>query len=155
MALARKLPLLAILVVALFGCKSSDPNQQFVETCTGGYLGNRDLYAPLVCVSVSGSAATPLIDPVHVYPKGKHGKAAQIVWAASDPHADLHIAMKGNASGCVKEVHCPRKQACVATIVETAPGGTQCEYNLSNGGGQPVDPIIIIDSCCPDPPPPV
>jgi hypothetical protein len=148
MTLSRRLLFIAIIIGA-FGCRSSDPTQTFVSTCTGGYHGNADPAAPLVCVSVDGSAATPLIDPVHVYTKGRNGSAAQIAWASADPKADLHVSMKDPSQGCVKSVACPRKQACFATIVENAAKGTQCEYQISNGGGTPMDPIIIVDGCCP------
>ena len=147
MALSRKLLVIAI-VIAAFGCSTSDPTSRFAGTCAGGYLGNADPAAPLVCVGVSGSGATPLIDPVHVYAKGKNGAATQVTWASSDPNADLHVSMKDPSQSCVKSIACPRKQACFATIVDTAAGGSQCEYQISNGGGKPMDPIIIIDTCC-------
>jgi hypothetical protein len=147
MTLSRRLLLIAI-VIGAFGCRSGDPTQTFVNTCTGGYLGNADASAPLICVSVNGSTATPLFDPIHVYAKGKNGKASRITWASPDPNADLHVSMKDPSQGCVKSIECPRKQACMATIVETAAKGTQCEYQISNGGGTPMDPIIIIDTCC-------
>src|SRR4051794_1661902 len=142
MALSRRL-LLIVIVISAFGCRSSDPNQVSVDTCTGGYLGNADPSAPLICVSTSGSAATPLIDPIHVYTKGKNGQAVQIRWASGDTNADLHISVKNPSQGCVKSIECPRKQACMATVVEAATKGMQCEYQISNGAGMPMDPIII------------
>ena len=148
MALSRRLLLITI-VVAAFGCRSSNTIDQLAGTCTGGYLGNADPTAPLICVGISGSSATPLIDPIHVYTKGKNGAAVQIVWASSDTNADLHVAMKDPSQGCVKSVACPRKQACIAVVVENSAKGTQCEYELSNGGGKPMDPVIIVDGCCP------
>ena len=149
MILLRRLSVLVILVAA-FGCKSSNPNRGFVDQCTGTFPGKPDRNAPLVCVGVSGSTATPLIDPLHVFPHGKNGAAVKIVWASSDPQAELHISMKNPSQNCVKSVACPQKQACTATVVSNAAGGTQCEYELSNGSGQPMDPIIIVDTCCAD-----
>jgi hypothetical protein len=135
-------------VVAAFGCRTSNQMTILADTCNGGYLGNSDPSKPLVCVDVSGTSAIPLIDPVHVYAKGRNGAAAQITWASHDPKADLHISLNPSQN-CVKSVACPQKRACVATIVDTAHGGTQCEYQISNGsGGRPIDPIIIIDTCC-------
>lgn len=153
MALIRKLSVLVILVAAI-GCKSADTTQQMIATCGGSFPGKASRYGPLNCIAVSGSTATPLIDPLYVYPHGRNGEAVKITWASSDPNADLHITMKDPSQGCVKSVACPRKQLCMATVVSTAKAGTQCEYLLSNGGGQPLDPIIIVDSCCPDPPQP-
>src|SRR5437899_2998138 len=74
MVLLRRLSVLVILAAA-FGCQSSNPNQGFVDQCVGTFHGNPNGYAPLVCVGVSGSTATPLIDPLHVYPHGKNGAA--------------------------------------------------------------------------------
>ena len=68
MSLVRRLSVLTILIAA-FGCLSSTPLQTSVNICQGGFLGNNDPTAPLVCVGVQGSSATPLIDPVHVYTK--------------------------------------------------------------------------------------
>jgi hypothetical protein len=142
---------LAVLTVAAFGCRTSDRSAQVAETCTGGYHGNDDRSNPLVCVSVSGMSAIPLIDPVHVYPKGKNGAAAQITWATADPKADLHVSMTNPSQNCVKDIVCPKKLACFATIVLNAPAGARCEYQISNGtGGKPMDPIIIVDTCCSD-----
>jgi hypothetical protein len=149
MVLLRRLSVLVILVAA-FGCRSSNPNRGFVDQCAGTFHGNPNGYAPLVCVGVTGSTATPLIDPLHVYPHGKNGAAVKIVWASADPRADLHISMKNPSQNCVKSVRCPQKQACTATVVTNAAAGTQCEYELSNGSGRPMDPIIIVDTCCPD-----
>lgn len=141
---------LILATIAAFGCRTSNQMMLLVDTCKGGYLGNNDPSKPLVCVDVAGTSVTPLIDPVHVYAKGKNGAATQIMWASRDPNADLHISVNPSQS-CVKSVACPQKRACVATIVDTARGGTQCEYQISNGsGGKPMDPIIIIDTCCPD-----
>ena len=133
-------------VIAAFGCRTSDQTAQAAATCASGYLGNADPSRPLVCVNEDGS---PRIDPVHVYAKGKNGAATQIAWASSYRNADLHVTMTNPSQNCVKSVACPKKQACFATIVDTAPGGAQCEYQISNGtGGKPMDPIIIIDNCC-------
>ena len=136
-------------VIAAFGCRTSDQTAQVAATCAGGYHGNSDPSRPLVCVSVDGMSATPLIDPIHVYAKGKNGAATQISWASADSRADLHVSMPNPSQNCVKAIACPKKQACFATIVDSAPGGAQCEYQISNGtGGKPMDPIIIIDNCC-------
>jgi hypothetical protein len=144
-----KLLVIAATVIAAFGCRTSNQTTILVDTCTGGYRGNADPSKPLVCVSVSGMSASPLIDPIHVYAKAKNGAATQIMWASADKNADLHITMTNPSQNCVKSVACPQKRSCVATIVETAPGGTQCEYQISNGtGGKPMDPIIIVDNCC-------
>lgn len=137
-------------VIAAFGCRTSDQTATVVATCTGGYLGNADRSHPLVCVSVSGTSATPLIDPVHVYAKGKNGAATQISWASADPKADLHVSMTNPSQNCVKNIVCPKKLACFATIVDNAPAGAQCEYQISNGSAKATDPIIIIDTCCAD-----
>ena len=143
--------LVIAVLIAAFGCTTSDPTSQLVATCTGGYHGNSDPSKPLVCVDVSGMSATPLIDPVHVYAKTKNGAATQVAWASADPNADLHVSMTNPSQTCVKSIACPKKQACFATIVSTAAGRTQCEYQISNGtGGKPIDPIIIIDDCCAD-----
>ncbi|HEX7192054.1 MAG TPA: hypothetical protein VF381_10850 [Thermoanaerobaculia bacterium] len=146
-----KLLVIATVTAAALGCSTSDTTSQFVATCTGGYLGNADRTRPLICVSVNGMSATPLIDPIHVYAKGRNGAATQIAWASPDRTADLHIAMTNPSQNCVKNIVCPRKQACFATIVDNAPAGAQCEYQISNGtGGKPMDPIIIIETCCAD-----
>jgi hypothetical protein len=59
--------------------------------------------------------------------------------------------MTGSSQNCVKSITCPDKRACFATVVDTAPAGTHCEYQLANGSGaKPADPIIIIDTCCAD-----
>lgn len=148
-SVSKLLVIIAVIVatVAAFGCRTSDQTANAAATCTGGYHGNADPSKPLVCVNVSGMGATPLIDPVHAYAPGKNGVATQITWASADPKADLHISMTNPSQSCVKNLVCPKKQACFATIV--APGGTQCEYQISNGtGGKPMDPIIIIDTCC-------
>ena len=142
--------LLIAAVLAAFGCRTSNQTSELVATCTGGYLGNADPSKPLVCVNVSGTGATPLIDPVHVYAKTKNGAATQIAWATSDPNADLHVTVTNPSQNCVKSVACPQKKACFATIVENAPGGAQCEYQISNGSAKAADPIIIIDTCCAD-----
>src|SRR5206468_6365657 len=134
-----------------FGCRTSDQTAIVAATCASGYHGNDDRSKPLVCVDVSGMTATPLIDPVHVFGKGKSPVAAQITWASADPNADLHVAMTNPSQNCVKNIVCPRKQACFATVTDTAPPGAKCEYQISNGtGGKPMDPIIIIDTCCAD-----
>ena len=145
-----KLLAIAAVVLAAFGCRTGNQTTQLVETCTGGYHGNSDPSRPLVCVALSGGTATPLIDPVHVYGKGKNGAATQITWASADPNAELHVSMTNPSQNCVKSIACPQKQACIATIVDNAPGGAQCEYQISNGSGKPMDPIIIIDTCCAD-----
>jgi hypothetical protein len=143
-----KLLVIIVLTVVAFGCRTSDQTARVSATCTGGYLGNDDRSNPLICVSVSGTSATPLIDPVHVYAKGKSGVATQITWASADPKADLHVSMTNPSENCVKNIVCPKKLACFATIVDV-PGGTRCEYQISNGtGGKPMDPIIIVDTCC-------
>jgi len=142
--------LLIAAVLAAFGCQTSNQTTLAVETCSGGYLGNSDPAKPLVCVSTSGTSATPKIDPVHVYAKGKNGVATQITWASGDRNADLHVTMANPSQNCVKSVACPKKSACFATIVENAPAGAQCEYQISNGAGKAADPIIIIDTCCPE-----
>ena len=148
---ATKLLVIAAVMIAAFGCRTADKTTLVVETCSGGFRGNSDRSMPLVCVDVSGMSAMPLIDPVHVYAKGKNGAATQITWASSDPHADLHISMTNSSQNCVKSIACPKKKACFATIVDNAPAGAQCEYQISNGsGGKPLDPIIIIDTCCAD-----
>ena len=145
----NKLLVIAAVVVAAFGCSTSDPTSLAASTCTGGYRGNSDRSKPLVCVDISGMSATPLIDPVHVYAKGKNGVATQISWASADPNADLHVSMTNPSQNCVKNIVCPKKKACFATIVDSAPARAQCEYQISNGtGGKPMDPIIIIDECC-------
>jgi len=142
-SVSKVLVIIALMVVA-FGCRTSDQTASVSATCAGGYLGNADPARPLVCVNADGS---PRIDPIHVYAKGS-GAAAQITWASADPKADLHVSMTNPSQNCVKTIVCPRKLACFATIVD-APGGTQCEYQISNGtGGKPMDPIIIIDTCC-------
>jgi len=142
---------LIVAVLTAFGCQTSNQTTLAVETCSGGYRGNSDPAKPLVCVSVRGTSATPLIDPVHVYAKGKNGDATQISWASADPNADLHVSMANPSQNCVKNIVCPKKLACFATIVEDAHAGAQCEYQISNGtGGKPMDPIIIIDTCCAD-----
>ena len=143
-----KLLVIAAAVLAAFGCRSSNPTTLSTETCNSGYLGNADATRPLVCVATSGSSAAPKVDPVHVYAKGRNGAATQITWASPDPKADLHVTMS-STQNCVKNVTCPEKRACFAMIVDSAPAGAQCEYQISNGtAGKPADPIIIIDTCC-------
>jgi len=144
-----KVLVIIVATLAAFGCRTSNQTATAAATCTGGYLGNADRSHPLVCVDVSGTAATPLIDPVHVYANGKSGVAAQITWASADPKADLHVSMTNPSQNCVKNIVCPKKQACFATVVDAARGGDRCEYQISNGtGGKPMDPIIIVDTCC-------
>ncbi|HEX3580372.1 MAG TPA: hypothetical protein VH087_01330 [Thermoanaerobaculia bacterium] len=144
-----KLLLIAAVVLAAFGCRSSNPTTLSTETCTGGYLGNADATRPLVCVGTNGPSAMPKVDPVHVYAKGRNGVATQITWASPDPKADLHVTMASASQNCVKNVTCPEKRACFATIVDRAPAGAHCEYQISNGtSAKPADPIIIIDTCC-------
>ena len=142
-----KLLVIAAVVVAAFGCRSSNQTTLSAETCASGYLGNADETRPLVCVGTSGTSAAPKVDPVHVYAKGRNGAATQITWASADPNADLHVAM-GSGQNCVKSVACPEKRACFATIVDNAPAGSKCEYQISNGSAKMADPIIIIDDCC-------
>ena len=142
-----KLLVIAAVFVAAFGCRSSNETTLAAETCASGYLGNADATRPLVCVATSGTSAAPKVDPVHVYAKGRNGAATQITWASADPHADLHVTMSPSQN-CVKSVACPQKSACFATIVDNAPAGTHCEYQISNGSARPADPIIIVDSCC-------
>ena len=152
-SVSKLLVILAAIVatIAAFGCRTSDPTETAAATCTGGYRGNSDRSKPLVCVDVSGMTATPLIDPVHVYGKGKSGVAAQITWASADANADLHVSMTNTSQNCVTNIVCPQKRACFATVLDTAPAGAQCQYQISNGtGGKPMDPIIIIDTCCSD-----
>jgi hypothetical protein len=145
-----KLLVIAGVAVAVFGCSTSNPTTLSAETCAGGYLANADPSRPLVCVATSGTSATPKVDPIHVYAKGRNGAATQITWASADPNADLHVTMS-SAQNCVKNVVCPEKRACFATIVDSAPAGAQCEYQISNGAGaKPTDPIIIVDTCCGD-----
>ncbi|HEY2092669.1 MAG TPA: hypothetical protein VGJ81_12320 [Thermoanaerobaculia bacterium] len=143
-----------LVIAAIFAaaaCRSSNQTVLSTETCTGGYLGNADDTRPLVCVNVNGTNAAPLVDPVHVYAKGRNGAATQITWASPDPKADLHVTMTGSSQNCIKSVACPDKRACFATVVDTAPPRTQCEYQISNGtSAKPADPIIIIDTCCAD-----
>ena len=137
-------------VFAAFGCRTSNQTTLAMENCAGGYLGNADATRPLVCVDANGTSPTPKVDPVHVYAKGRNGAATQITWASADRNADLHVTMSPSQN-CVKNVTCPEKKACFATIVDSAAAGTQCEYQISNGtGAKPTDPIIIIDTCCPD-----
>ena len=144
-----KLLVIAAAVLATFGCRSSNPTTLSTETCSGGYLGNADATRPLVCVHVDGNNAAPKVDPVHVYAKGRNGVATQITWASPDTKADLHVTMTSASQNCVKNVTCPEKRACFATIVDSAPAGAQCEYQISNGtAGKPADPIIIVDNCC-------
>lgn len=144
-----KLLVIAAAVLATFGCRTSNPTTLSAETCTGGYLANADPSRPLVCVDTNGTSAAPKVDPVHVYAKGRNGAATQITWASPDRNADLHVTMTNAAQNCVKSVTCPEKRACFATIVDSAPAGAQCEYQISNGtGAKPADPIIIIDTCC-------
>ena len=145
-----KLLVIAAAVLAAFGCRTSNQTTLAMESCSGGYLGNADATRPLVCVDASGPNAMPKVDPVHVYAKGRNGAATQITWASSDPKADLHGTMANASQNCVKSVACPQKSACFATIVDSAPAGSQCEYQISNGSAKPTDPIIIIDTCCSD-----
>ena len=137
-------------VFAAVGCRTSNQTTLAMETCSSGYLGNADATRPLVCVDSNGSSAMPKVDPVHVYAKGRNGAATQITWASADPKADLHVTMTSASQNCVKSVACPQKSACFATIVDSAPGRTQCAYQISNGSARPTDPIIIIDTCCPE-----
>jgi hypothetical protein len=140
-----KLLVIAVVVVAALGCRTSNRTTLAADTCAGGYLGNADDTRPLVCVATAGMTA-PKIDPVHVYAKGRNGAATQITWASADRNADLHVTT--SSTECVKSVSCPEKQACFATIVDSVPAGTHCEYQISNGSAKPTDPIIIVDTCC-------
>jgi hypothetical protein len=142
--------LLIAAVLAAFGCRTSNQTALAVGTCSSGYLGNADATRPLVCVDAGGTSATPKVDPVHVYAKGRNGAATQITWASPDRNADLHVTMASASQNCVKSVACPQKSACFATIVDNAPAGAQCEYQISNGSAKAADPIIIIDTCCAD-----
>ena len=142
--------LLIAAVLAAFGCRTSNQTTLAVETCSGGYLGNADATRPLVCVNASAQSAAPKVDPVHVYAKGRNGAATQITWASPDRNANLHATMTSASQTCVKSVTCPEKSACFATIVDSAPAGAQCEYQISNGSAKAADPIIIIDTCCAD-----
>lgn len=143
-----KLLVIAAVVLAAFGCRTSNPTMLAAETCNSGYLGNADDTRALVCVGTDGPNAAPKVDPVHVYAKGRNGAATQITWASADPNSDLHVTMSPSQS-CVKSVTCPEKHACFATIADSAPAGAHCEYQISNGtAAKPADPIIIIDTCC-------
>ncbi len=144
-----KLLVIPAVVLAAFGCRTSNQTTLAAETCNSGYLGNADDTRPLVCVGTDGASAAPKVDPIHVYAKGRNGAATQITWASADPKADLHVSMTSQSQNCIKSITCPEKQACFATIVDSAPAGAQCEYQISNGtAAKPTDPIIIIDTCC-------
>jgi hypothetical protein len=144
-----RLLVIATVVLAAFGCRTSNRTTVAVDTCTGGYLGNVDATNRLVCVGTNGTNATPGYEYIHVYAKGRNGAPTQIAWASPDRNADLHIPMTGELQNCVKSIACPEKHACFATVLDTAPAGTRCEYQISNGtAARPTDPIIIIDTCC-------
>src|ERR1043166_4375934 len=95
-----KLLVIAAVVIAAFGCRTSNQTTLAMETCSGGYLGNADATRPLVCVDANGSNAAPKVDPVHVYAKGRNGAATQITWASADPKADLHVTMTSASQNC-------------------------------------------------------
>lgn len=144
----RRFPLVALASIALlFGCRSARTTS---DPCSGGGPGNPDPNSPIVCVAIQNGLATPLIDPVHVYNKGKGGGSTNIHWKTAEKNADLQVQMTDTNQTCVKSVNCDHNgNNCVAIINKSATPGSSCSYQVwVDGVTRPADPIIIIDPCC-------
>ena len=149
---------IAILAILAFGSCNSFRYQTASNVCATGSHGNPDRYQPLVCVDVVNGFATPLIEPVHVFPHDKKGGGTAIHWKTASNAADLRVEMKyPDTQTCVKvangkpQLNCnPNGNLCTAIINPNAvPPGKDCDYKIwIEGQTLPKDPVIIIDPCC-------
>ena len=102
---------------------------------------------PIVAVTVTGSAPNQTLtinpDPVHGAKHQVGGGAVTIRWCTPNGNT-LTITPTGS---CITGLSCSGGQ-CTATMNNSAAGGTQCKYT-ANVDGISVDPVIVVDECCP------
>lgn len=149
MNIRARLVLSLVVVGGIFagGC-GTWATQDHEDRC---HRGSREPTAPMVCIDNTGSKLSvdpPRVEAFEEYPKNS-GQPMVILFFAKTgtPKFDL-IEKKGN---CIARQDCVQSAGlCRVTVVRLKEGEKErkCEYDIVMPGFPPMDPEILIKTCC-------